>query len=72
MRPLTIGLIVVLIMSLLAGWWFRNFERVELERYVGPKAGLPTLRDIAAELARPGRDPRPRFQAFSWMATLRS
>jgi uncharacterized protein len=26
--------------------------------------GLPTLKDILAELEKPGRDPRPAFQAF--------
>ncbi len=37
-------------------------QRIDLERYVTDKIGLPTLRDILAELARPGRDPRPRFE----------
>jgi uncharacterized protein len=30
------------------------------------KAGLPTLKDIMAELARPGRDPREQFEAFAF------
>jgi uncharacterized protein len=33
-------------------------------RYVTDTVGLPTLRDILAELARPGRDPRAEFTAF--------
>jgi uncharacterized protein len=37
-------------------------QRIDLERYVTDKIGLPTLHDILAELARPGRDPRPRFE----------
>ena len=28
--------------------------------------GLPTLKDIVAELAKPGRDPRSKFEAFSF------
>jgi len=37
---------------------------IELGRYVDAEVGLPTLRDIMAELEKPGRDPRPPFQAF--------
>ncbi len=40
--------------------------RVVIEDYVSDEAGLPTLRDIMDELARPGRDPRPAFSAFSF------
>lgn len=36
------------------------------ERYVGGDVGLPTIRDILRELARPGRDPRAEFEAFSF------
>ena len=41
-------------------------ERIDLERYVTDEVGLPTLRDILAELAKPGRDPRERFEAFAF------
>ncbi len=41
-------------------------ERIDLERYVDDRVGMPTLRDILAELARPGRDPRERFEAFAF------
>ncbi|MEX2466078.1 MAG: Tex family protein, partial [Gemmatimonadota bacterium] len=41
-------------------------SRVDPERYVGDDVGRPTLDDILAELARPGRDPRPEFEAFSF------
>ena len=37
---------------------------IELGRYVDAEVGLPTLRDIMAELEKPGRDPRPPFQVF--------
>ncbi len=41
-------------------------RRIELNRYVSDHVGLPTLQDILAELARPGRDPRERFEPFSF------
>ena len=44
--------------------------RIDLDRYVdgegGEGVGRPTLDDILDELARPGRDPRPEFEAFSF------
>lgn len=49
-------------------------DRIDLQKYVskggekkGDQAlGLPTLRDILEELARPGRDPRQEFAAFAF------
>ncbi len=41
-------------------------KEINLSRYVGDEIGLPTLQDIMAELARPGRDPRKSFEAFSF------
>jgi uncharacterized protein len=40
--------------------------RIELQKYVTTDRGLPTLKDIMAELAKPGRDPRETFEAFSF------
>jgi uncharacterized protein len=40
--------------------------RIDVQRYVTEDAGLPTLNDILAELAKPGRDPREAFEAFSF------
>lgn len=40
--------------------------RIKLDRYVTDTVGLPTLRDIMAELAKPGRDPRDKFETFSF------
>jgi protein Tex len=37
-------------------------DRIQLARYVSDDVGLPTLRDIVAELRRPGRDPRREFE----------
>ena len=42
--------------------------QIKLEKYVTAEVGLPTLTDIMAELAKPGRDPRQKFEAFSFTA----
>ena len=42
--------------------------RIKPEKYVTEKIGLPTLKDILAELDKPGRDPRQQFEAFSFTA----
>ena len=39
-------------------------KRIDPARYVTGEIGLPTLNDILAELAKPGRDPRAEFEAF--------
>jgi len=41
-------------------------QKIDLQTYVTPKVGLPTLTDILAELAKPGRDPRKQFEAFQF------
>lgn len=41
-------------------------SKVKLENYVTETVGLPTLQDILAELAKPGRDPRQQFEQFSF------
>jgi uncharacterized protein len=41
-------------------------QSMDLAPYVTATIGIPTLKDILAELAAPGRDPRQRFQAFSF------
>jgi uncharacterized protein len=40
--------------------------RIVVDRYLEEGVGRPTLDDILEELARPGRDPRPDFEAFSF------
>ncbi|WP_438481240.1 helix-hairpin-helix domain-containing protein [Oleiharenicola lentus] len=40
--------------------------KIKLEKYVTDSVGLPTLTDIVAELAKPGRDPREKFEVFSF------
>lgn len=37
-------------------------DRIELAKYVSDDVGMPTLRDIVAELKKPGRDPRSAFE----------
>jgi len=41
-------------------------NRIDLARYVTDRVGIPTLNDILAELAKPGRDPRESFDAFQF------
>jgi len=40
--------------------------KIRPEAYVTTEVGLPTLKDILAELSKPGRDPRQQFEAFSF------
>ena len=42
--------------------------QLDPSRYVSDRIGLPTLNDIVAELARPGRDPRQEFEPFDFAA----
>jgi uncharacterized protein len=39
-----------------------KLDAIDLTRYVTDDVGLPTLRDIVAELRKPGRDPRKSFE----------
>ncbi len=45
-------------------------SRIKLDAYVTGDVGLPTLNDILAELAKPGRDPRRKFEAFAFDANV--
>jgi len=38
-------------------------DKIELRKYVSADVGEPTLKDIIAELKKPGRDPRETFEA---------
>ena len=40
--------------------------KIKPEKYVTAQIGLPTLKDILAELEKPGRDPRQQFEVFSF------
>ncbi|MGQ0529662.1 MAG: Tex family protein [Panacagrimonas sp.] len=39
---------------------------LNLQQFVDQRFGLPTVRDIVAELEKPGRDPRPEFRTASF------
>ena len=41
-------------------------KNINLNQYVSDEVGLPTLKDIIAELAKPGRDPRAQFELFTF------
>ena len=41
-------------------------KKINLQSYVTEDVGLPTLKDILEELAKPGRDPRKQFELFSF------
>jgi len=43
-----------------------------LNDYVTDKIGLPTLKDIVSELSKPGRDPREKFELFSFLEGINS
>lgn len=47
-------------------------QQIQPERYVTNAVGLPTLQDILAELAKPGRDPREQLSVFEYDARVRS
>lgn len=41
-------------------------KKVSIEKYVDDSVGLPTLKDIMDELAKPGRDPREKFEVVQF------
>jgi uncharacterized protein len=41
-------------------------DQLDMKQYVTESIGMPTLTDIMQELAKPGRDPREQFEAFSF------
>ena len=43
-------------------------QKIKLDKYVTETVGLPTLNDILSELAKPGRDPRQKFEVFSFQS----
>ena len=47
-------------------------QQIKPDRYVTNTVGLPTLRDILAELDKPGRDPRETLSVFTYDARVQS
>lgn len=41
-------------------------KQIKIDQYVSDAVGLPTLEDIVEELDKPGRDPREKFEVFSF------
>ncbi|MBK6978780.1 MAG: RNA-binding transcriptional accessory protein [Cytophagaceae bacterium] len=41
-------------------------KSIRVQDFAGPEIGLPTLNDIMSELAKPGRDPREKLEAFEF------
>ncbi len=41
-------------------------KEINLKDYISSEVGLPTLTDIMEELAKPGRDPREKLEAFEF------
>jgi uncharacterized protein len=46
--------------------------KIDLKRYVTEEVGMPTLSDILAELAKPGRDPRGAFEDFAFASGVQT
>ncbi|WP_293955805.1 MULTISPECIES: Tex family protein [unclassified Sphingobacterium] len=47
-------------------------KSIPLKNYISEEVGLPTLNDILSELAKPGLDPREKFEAFSFTEGVNS
>ena len=47
-------------------------KQIKIEEYISETVGLPTLQDIMSELAKPGRDPRKKFDVFEFDKTVHS
>ncbi|MCA9470990.1 MAG: RNA-binding transcriptional accessory protein [Nitrospirales bacterium] len=47
-------------------------QSIDLDRYITAEVGRPTLTDILSELAKPGRDPRERFETVRFHDKVQS
>lgn len=47
-------------------------KKIDLKKYITPEIGMPTLNDIMDELAKPGRDPRKKFDLFEFAKGVNS
>lgn len=47
-------------------------QKVALEKYLSEKTGMPTLKDILAELEKPGVDPRKSAKVFEFDANVKT
>jgi uncharacterized protein len=46
-------------------------SKIEISKFVSDDVGMPTLKDIINELAKPGRDPRAAFEAVAFDDSVR-
>ncbi len=49
----------------------KQLKSINLQKYVTPTIGEPTLRDIISELEKPGRDPRAEFKYATFTAGVK-
>ncbi len=47
-------------------------SKINLEKYLSPTVGIPTLNDIMQELDKPGRDPRQKIKVFEFDKNIRT
>ena len=47
-------------------------EKINLERYISAEVGLPTLKDIVAELKKPGLDIREKAKVFTFNQNIKT
>ncbi|WP_111706933.1 Tex family protein [Lutibacter citreus] len=47
-------------------------QKIDLVKYTSATVGLPTLKDIVAELEKPGLDPREKAKVFTFNQNIRS
>lgn len=47
-------------------------KSIDLQKYITPAVGLPTLTDILQELEKPGRDPRSGIKVFEFDANVKT
>lgn len=47
-------------------------KSIDLQKYITPTVGLPTLNDILLELEKPGRDPRSGIKVFEFDANVKT
>ncbi|NDV83718.1 Tex family protein [Bacteroides sp. 51] len=46
--------------------------KIDIQKYVTPTVGIPTLKDIMSELDKPGRDPRKAIKVFEFDKNVRT
>ncbi len=47
-------------------------KKIDIHKYVNDTVGIPTLNDIMQELAKPGRDPRAKFEVVEFKEGIHS